>query len=199
MLKRDLRGFSLIELMVTVAIAAVLLALAIPSFSSWIQNTRIRNVAQDIYAGVQRTKTEAVQRNIQARFQLTTNLSAGCALSTTGTAWVVSQIDTATPTQDATGKCNGLIDTAGTSPRLLATRPPESNNSKVLVTASQSSFVFNSLGKQVSAPAGDITIDVKASGGTCGTDLTCLRIVVSPAGQTRLCNPRFKADDPQGC
>ncbi|HEY4081424.1 MAG TPA: GspH/FimT family pseudopilin [Burkholderiaceae bacterium] len=207
MLKSDIRGssnrmsgFSLAELMVTVLIASVLFAVSAPTFSGWIQSTRVRNTAGDIFAGIQRAKAEAVQRNIQARFQLTTNLNANCALTTSGTAWVVSQIDAATPTQDATGKCNLQIDSAATTPRLLAVRAPDT--SSVQVAASQSSLVFNSLGKQVNPPAGDITINVSYSGGTCadaGGKLTCLRIVVSPAGQARLCNPRFPAGDPQAC
>jgi type IV fimbrial biogenesis protein FimT len=208
MLRQDTRGFSLIELMVVVAIASVLFALAAPSFSTWIQNTRIRNTAQDIYTGIQRAKAEAVQRNIQARFQLTTDLSSSCALSTSGTAWVINQIDPTSAVVNAAGKCNLAIDTAGTTPRLLATRPPETGNSKVVVTSTNTDFVFNSLGKQVNPPATDITITVSASTGTCGTysatgptggNLSCLRIVISPAGQTRMCNPRFASTDPQGC
>ena len=202
MLNQNARGFSLIELMVTVAIAGVLLAVAGPSFSNWIQNTRIRNAAQDIYSGIQRAKAEAVQRNVQVRFQLTNNLSGSCALSTSGTAWVLSQVDSATPTQDASNKCNAAIDSATTTPRLLATRPPESS-SNVVVSASASSVVFTSLGKlPAPVPANDFTIDVTASNGNCASangKLTCLRIVVSPAGQTRLCNPRFPAGDPQAC
>jgi type IV fimbrial biogenesis protein FimT len=203
MLKRRLQGFSLIELMVTVAIASVLLAVAAPSFSIWLQNTRIRNTAQDIFAGVERAKAEAVKRNTQVRFQLTNNLSATCALSTTGTAWAINQVANGSPSQDASGACNVAIDSAATTPRLLATRPPEAANSKVQVLASASSVVFTSLGKLPSpVPAADMTIDVTATSGTClaqnGT-LTCLRIVVSPAGQARMCNPKFAAPDPQAC
>jgi type IV fimbrial biogenesis protein FimT len=55
----------------------------------------------------------------------------------------------------------------------------------------------------VPAPAGNITIAVtNPTGGTCtsvGGEVTCLSVVVTPAGQFRMCNPAFPATDPQGC
>ncbi len=197
-------GFSLIELMVAVAIAGVLLAVGVPAFSGWIQNTRIRNTAQDIYTGLQQAKTNAVQRNARMRFQLTSDVSSSCALTTTGTAWVINQVDAATPDVDASGQCNVAIDDPATTPRIMAVRPPE-NNSRVQVTASASSIVFTGLGKlPAPLPAADFTIDVTASNGTCaaaGGTLTCLRIIVSPTGQPRMCNPnpQLPAGDPQAC
>ena len=194
-------GFSMIELMVAVAIAGVLLAVGVPAFSGWIQNTRIRNTAQDIYTGIQQAKTEAVQRNARMRFQLTTDISSGCALSTTGTAWVINQVDASTPDVDASGQCNAVPDT-DTTPRIMAVRPPE-NNSRVQVTASASSIVFTGLGKlPAPLPAADFTIEVTPSNGTCaaaGGKLTCLSIIVSPTGQPRMCNRAYPPGDPQAC
>ena len=42
------RGFSLVELMVTVAVLSLLMTLAVPSFNEWIQNGRIRTAAESI-------------------------------------------------------------------------------------------------------------------------------------------------------
>ena len=39
------RGFSLIEIVVTIAVLALILFAALPSLGTWLDNTRIRNVA----------------------------------------------------------------------------------------------------------------------------------------------------------
>lgn len=57
------RGFSLIELMVVLAIAAILSAMAAPSFRGLIANTRIQSVASDLQAGLLLARSEAVKRN----------------------------------------------------------------------------------------------------------------------------------------
>ncbi|MBV8379884.1 MAG: hypothetical protein JO369_03855 [Paucibacter sp.] len=189
--------------MVAVAIASVLLAVAAPSFSTWIQNMRIRNTAGDILAGIERAKAEAVQRNIYALFQLTTDLSGSCALSTTGTAWVVSQVLPATPTQTAANACNVAIDSSSTTPRVLATRQPDVGNG-VVVSSNQASLEYSAVGRRKDTN-GLVTITVGSTNGTCYSstntsgNLTCLQITVSPGGETRMCNPRFPSTDPQGC
>ena len=41
-------GFSLIELMIGLAIAALLVVLAMPSYSTWVADAQIRNAAESI-------------------------------------------------------------------------------------------------------------------------------------------------------
>jgi type IV fimbrial biogenesis protein FimT len=60
--------------------------------------------------------------------------------------------------------------------------------------ATQSAVVFNGLGRITPIPAANITIDV-----TNPNTTFALRVVVSPGGQVRMCNPAFAATDPQGC
>jgi len=50
---RGMAGFSLVELMIGIAILGILLALGVPSYTAWIQNTRIRNAAESIQGGIQ--------------------------------------------------------------------------------------------------------------------------------------------------
>lgn len=72
-------GFSLVELMVTVAVLSLLMVLAVPSFTEWIQNSRIRTAAESVQNGVQLARAEAVRRNARVEF----------ALDGTGGGWVV--------------------------------------------------------------------------------------------------------------
>lgn len=56
--------------MIGIAILAILLGLAVPSFQAWLQNTQIRNAAESITNGLQRARAEAVARNTNIAFAL---------------------------------------------------------------------------------------------------------------------------------
>ncbi len=64
---RHLRGFSLIELMVAVAILAILLALAVPSFQDMIQRNRVRTAAADLTDSLNLARSEAIKRGSSTR------------------------------------------------------------------------------------------------------------------------------------
>ncbi len=56
-------GFSMVELMVTVAIAAVLLALGVPSFQSLIASQKVKAAASSLQVSLNMTRSEALKRN----------------------------------------------------------------------------------------------------------------------------------------
>lgn len=56
-------GFSLVELMVTVAVVAIVAALALPSLTSVINNNRLTSQANELVSGLQTARSEAVRRN----------------------------------------------------------------------------------------------------------------------------------------
>lgn len=55
-------GFSLVELMVVLAIATILLTIAIPSFKTFMDRQKVTTVAADLYASVAYTRAEAIRR-----------------------------------------------------------------------------------------------------------------------------------------
>lgn len=56
-------GFTLIELMITLAVAVILLMIAVPSFNNLIASNRITTVANDVVDAINTARMEAVKRN----------------------------------------------------------------------------------------------------------------------------------------
>ena len=74
MMSRAERGFTLIELMIVVAMIAIMLSIAVPSFRSFISNYRVTTAANDFLQGVTMTRGEAIKRS--ARVTMLPNLAA---------------------------------------------------------------------------------------------------------------------------
>jgi type IV fimbrial biogenesis protein FimT len=60
---RPTHGFTLIELAVALALAAVLIALALPTYGEWIATTEIMNEAQHLANSMNRARAEAINSN----------------------------------------------------------------------------------------------------------------------------------------
>ena len=187
------RGFTLIEIVIVVALAAFLLAAAMPSAMTWIRNSRIRTAAESISGGLQQARNEAVRRNQQVSFYLVsdaaTSMSDNCILSATSSGWVIAQTS-------PEGKCATERDS------FVALRPPGDTALSLSVAAQDSATVaattvtFNGYGQVVNAAA----ISCVRVGSAADASARALNIAVNSGGQVRMCDPAVSdANDPRRC
>lgn len=174
-MRHNMRGFSLIELMVGVVIIAILASVGAPNLMNWIQNTQLRTAAETLSSGVQLARAEAVRRNTSVTFTLS-DASSGWTVGCT----VPSGVDCPPTIQSRSG-------TEGTS--------------KAVVGPIPASVTFSGLGRTTLPNA--LIFTVRPTNGTCqanGGPMRCLNVQISQGGQILMCNPAFnRINDPQGC
>ncbi len=195
------RGFSMIEVAVTLAVLGILMASAMPSLGSWMTNARIRNTAESIQEGLQKARTEAVRRNQSITFWMVTTtdpktMSNSCSLSATGGSWVVSLTN-------PTSLCATAPSTL-TAPQIVAVRAVGDGGSGVSVSATgrdgttaATSITFNAFGQVTgTTPIGNIAV----ASATTGSDTRQFRIAVSSGGRILMCDEAVTdATDPRIC
>lgn len=77
-------GFTLVELMVTVAVVGILATVAVPSMVGFVNTSRLAGASEELTASLQLAKSEAVRRN---RAVTVCGGQAGSDNCTGGTAW----------------------------------------------------------------------------------------------------------------
>ncbi len=180
-------GFSLVELMIGLAILAFLLMMGVPAFGTFLQNAKLRAAAENFYAGLQTARAEAVTRNLPVQFILTTDSGvagnvATTNLSTSGGNWIVRVQD---PISLAYTFIEGRPAAEGSGQRGTTT---------VSVSSTDSSITFNGFGATTLGATATLAF-TNPNGGACAPagPMRCLNIAVSVGGQSRLCDPAVTA------
>ena len=81
------RGFTLIEVLVVIAIMGVLAALAGPSFTPTIERWRVKQAAEALTSTIYYARSEAIKRGGQVAIQKLANNTNGCTTAVNKTDW----------------------------------------------------------------------------------------------------------------
>ena len=61
MRKQD--GFTIVELIIVIAVIGIIAAIAVPNFLSWLPDARLKSAARDLYSNLQQAKIGAIKSN----------------------------------------------------------------------------------------------------------------------------------------
>ncbi len=177
-----LRGFTLIELMVTLAVVVVLLRVCVPGFVSMQRNSELTSAANGLLASINAARTEAMKRNLRAAVVPADGRSwAG--------GWVVYvDIDGSDGFQAA----KDLV--VSTQPALASYFSMSGNN-----TASGRSpyILFNGSGYPVTKDSAPTSLSVSITRNDLAGDPSreqTRRVVLSKTGRVRVCKPASSSD-----
>jgi type IV fimbrial biogenesis protein FimT len=161
---RPQQGMSMIEILITITVLAIMMAAAVPAYTAWVQNTQIRTAAESIKNGLQLARIEAIQTNRLVRFAMTTN-----------SGWKVNPADD--PDRDP--PIAEKLHEEGTPNVTIALTPPAAIE-----------VVFDAFGKVVTPPMPITQVDVDNPVIVNEDDKRRLRIVITASGSARMCDPK---------
>lgn len=191
-------GMSLIELMVAVAVLAILVVLGMPTFQQWTLNTRIRTVTESIQNGLRLARNEAAQQGRYVRFQLSSAAS-----------WQVCLLPASATSAQAATDCSSATSTiqSWNSPSMSNVQVGATTATSDVVSSSSSSstygtiisggvpagVTYNALGRPTAYGSSSILrIDVTAAQTAQQSTSRRLVTTISPGGMVNMCDPAFK-------
>lgn len=167
-------GFTLIELMVAIAVLAILLFVALPNFAVWMQNTQIRTAGEAVLNGMQLARAEAIRRNTAIQLQL--DVSSGWTARVLGTGEVIQS----------------RLAGEGSAASAVTVTPADATK-----------ITFNGFGSLVTPNPDDGTPSIAVikidSPSIAAADSRDLCIVVGTGGSIRLCDPHVDVTDTRSC
>lgn len=186
---------TIIELMVALSIIALLAVLAVPSFSEWIANSKVRSTAEEVANGLRMAQSEALRKSVPVAFVITSTTPAANATPATSAGnWYVQQLP-----QTGSGS---------TTSAMVQSSTYGSRNS-VTIAASTPVVCFGSLGNQITVASASALWSGVASCSpnsqtynvTLSNATRSLRVTLTAGGQIRLCDPSktLSNTNPDGC
>jgi prepilin-type N-terminal cleavage/methylation domain-containing protein len=187
-----LRGFTLIELMVTIAVLGVFVSLALPSFQELIQSNRIQSTTAEFQSALAMARGEAIKRGGDSKVTILANTANGTTSWNNGyTVFVDRTGSGSTLAQLATESTAA----AGSSRNELLLNIPA--NTAVSFTENDNTAVnyvtYNGMGRSVQTNNAQLFATYRFMSATGQIASTSRCIYMSSIGRTR--SERYSASD----
>ena len=182
------RGFTLIELMVTVAIGAILMMVAIPSFDSYKRNAELTSASNSLIAGINAARSEAMKKGTNAMVVPTGNGASWNA------GWVAFSLGATNTSQTFNTATDSLVSMQEALPSHF-TVTGSTGSSAADATAPYIMFDASGYSKLKTSGFGALTLSITRSDLT-GAELyeQTRRVKISSVGRVRVCKPKSATD-----
>jgi type IV fimbrial biogenesis protein FimT len=193
---RCANGFSLIELMVTLAVLGIVLVAAVPALQGWVADARVRTAAEAFQNAARLAQGEAIRRSRTAVLMLTDaepTIDADPAAG--GQRWVVRLLERSVDD----GNDTSLFVRGGAEPAAGG-----------VTVAGDALTCFNAFGQltTLTSQATGLDTGCSAPADTTASEFAfsrdggrSLKVLIARGGQVRLCDAQktFSDSDPDGC
>jgi len=163
--KKKALGFTLVELMITIAIIGILASMAVPSFSKMLERNRLKEAIQSLKSDLMFARTESIKRSANLNVSVDIN----------GTSWCYGiDVDNDTNNANANAECD--CTTAGSCAVKTVDGSQFQNTTLAAGTDVNVTFFF----RRGSASNNGVTIN---------TPNYSVRVRTSIIGRIRTCSP----------
>ena len=194
-------GFTIVELMITLLVVAIMLRIAMPAFATWIGNVQLRGSAESGVNGLNLARAEALRRNARVMFSMAGNDSGATAWSVCQVAAGSTACDTNVPVIQVRdgGEESGQARAGATTSVALA-GPDAVATALSPGEGMPASVIFDGRGRPVVAAGWANTVRIDVRNTSLPADEERRRVVLLGAsGGARMCDPLATAGDPRAC